>query len=434
MCETTITKKPSLELADIFLQHAQSYIEKHGVSVAQNKAIKAVSQCRTAALGGHVSRCNHCGVVEISYNSCRYRHCPKCQTMKQLRWLEARKAEILPVPYYHVVFTIPHELNGLASYNAPLIYNLLFQSAWSTLNTLGHDPKRLNGQMGMLAFLHTWGQNLSQHIHLHCLIPGGAITENEHQEKKWNAAGGKYLFPKRVLSALFRPIFIQGLKKAYKNNQIVFKGAGTPDANSVQFKKLIQLLYKKSWNVYAKAPFNGAKGGLEYLARYVSKTAISNHRLMSCEEGKVTFKWKDYADHSKEKLMVLDAHEFIRRYLSHVLPDGFMRVRSFGFLANACKTKNIALIRSLIAPQLPTTEIKMIPLESPPVQPTKNSTTRSSSEKVSELLVKESAVELIQRLIGIDVGLCKCCKVGRLEIIEALPSQKVVCASYWDSS
>lgn len=404
MCDQSIQQKPSVELADIFLKHASCYIEQHGVSVAQNKAIKAISQCRTATLGGHISRCNHCGVEAISYNSCRYRHCPKCQTVKQLRWLENRQAELLPVEYFHVVFTIPHELNGLASYNAPEIYNLLFQAAWLTIQTLGQDKKRLKGQMGMLSFLHTWGQNLSQHIHLHCMIPGGALGINEQQGKVWNPTSSGYLFPVKVMSKLFGKFFREGLRKAYQNKVFTFKNSIASYEQSETWEQLMSVLRGKSWNIYAKAPFNGVKGGLEYLARYVSKTAISNQRLISYNDEEVTFKWRDYSDENKTKQMTLDAAEFMRRYLSHVLPDGFMRVRSFGFLANACKAKNIELIRELISPH-------------------------KKEEKT--IKSKEPVTELIKRLIGVDIEQCSHCKIGRLQIIQSLPDTN---RRYWNSS
>lgn len=206
MCTQSTRQKKPVELADIFSQYAETYVAQHGASSVQYKAIHAITNCRTAALGGHTSRCNHCGALEISYNSCRYRHCPKCQKTKQIRWFEARKSELLPVPYFHVVFTLPHELNSIASYNPVLIYNLLFQAAWATVNTLGHDKKRLNGQMGMLAFLHTWGQNLSQHIHLHCMIPAGAIRVVDG-EPEWKACKEDYLFPVKVMGKLFGKLF-----------------------------------------------------------------------------------------------------------------------------------------------------------------------------------------------------------------------------------
>ena len=408
MCDQTVDRKKSIELADVFCQYGTDYIEQHGVSAAQNKVIKAIAHCRTSALGGHVSCCNHCGVKEISYNSCRYRYCPKCQTTKQLQWLEDRKAELLPVPYFHVVFTLPHELNALASYNPSVLYNLLFKAAWSTVNTLGQDKKRLGGTMGMLAFLHTWGQTLTQHIHLHCIIPGGALCDANGQ-KEWHETKPGYLFPVAVMSKLFGKIFITLLQKAFANNEFTFKGSIAELSKPKQFAALITQLKEKSWNVYAKEPFNGAEGGLEYLARYVSKTAIGNERILSCDNEKVSFTWRDYSDDNKSKIMMLDAHEFIRRYLSHVLPDGFMRIRSFGFLANACKTKNINLIRSLVNPE-----------ETNPYEK------KSKADK-------EPVVELIKRVTGVDIDLCKHCKIGRLEVIQLIPSVKQA-VLYEDSS
>ena len=293
-------------------------------------------------------RCNHCGALEIAYNSCGYRHCPKCQTPKKIRWLEARKAEVLPVPYFHVVFTIPHELNPIASYNPSVIYNLLFKAAWATVNTLGHDKKRLNGQVGMTAFLHTWNQKLNQHIHLHCMVPAGAINDVEG-ELQWRASKENYLFPHKIMSKLFGKLFLTELTKAFTNQALNFKGCIADLAKKQPFMKFRAHLSTKSWNVYAKEPFNGAEGGMEYLARYFTKTAIGNERLISFDAHQVTFKWRDSRHNNQTKTIKLEANEFIRRYLSHILPDGFMRVRYFGFLANAVKAKNITLIRSLLS-------------------------------------------------------------------------------------
>lgn len=396
MCNQPRCDKPSVELADVFLRYGDAYIEQHRVSTPQDKAIRALSRCRTAALGGHVTRCNHCGIEKNNYNSCRNRHCPKCQKTKQMRWLESRKSELLPVGYFHVVFTIPHELNGIASYNQSLIYNLLFKAAWIAVCELGKNSKDFGGLMGMLAFLHTWGQNLSQHIHLHCMIPGGALCDVDGQ-KQWKSSKLNYIFSVKVMAKFTGKVFLRLLKEAYKNNEITFGGSISELEKPAKFNQLIALLYKKSWNVYAKEPFNGAEGGLEYLARYVSKTAIGNDRIISHDNQQVTFKWRDYADESKEKIMALDAHEFIRRYLQHVLPNGFMRIRAFGFLANACKAKNIDLIRSQLTPH-----------------------EKSSRQDKKD---KEPIDELMMRLTGIDINLCQNCKIGHLETIGSLPSQ-----------
>lgn len=396
VCTHPRDSKPSVELADVFLRYGDAYIEQHGVSTPQDKAIRALSRCRTSALGGHITRCNHCGIEKNHYNSCRNRHCPKCQKTKQLRWLEARKSELIPVGYFHVVFTIPHELNGIASYNQSVIYNLLFKSAWIAVSTLGKKNKKFGGLMGMLAFLHTWGQNLSQHIHLHCMIPGGALCDIDGQ-KQWKSSEPDYLFSVKVMAKFTGKVFLRLLQAAYNNNELTFGGSITELEKAGTFAQLMTVLHQKSWNVYAKEPFNGAEGGLEYLARYVSKTAIGNERLLSHDNQKVTFKWRDYSDESKSKIMDLDAHEFIRRYLQHVLPNGFMRIRAFGFLANACKVKNINLIRSQLA--------------------------------ASELVVKsgkkdkEPIAELMMRLTGLDINLCHDCKIGRPVVTRTMLNQ-----------
>jgi hypothetical protein len=392
---TAAQSKASVELADIFRQHGAAFVAARGVSTAQHRAINAIQNCRTAALGGHVACCDICGIETIAYNSCRTRHCPKCQSTSKLRWLEKSTASLLPVQYFHVVFTIPHELNGLASYNAQIIYNLLFKAAWSTVNLLGQDKKRLGGTMGMQAFLHTWGQNLSQHIHLHCMIPGGALAE-QNGKTFWRACKPGFLFPVKVMSKLFGKIFLGLLVDAYQAKQFIFNGVIAEFSELKKFESLVQALRKKSWNVYAKAPFNGAQGGLEYLARYVNKTAISNERILSFDDEHVAFKWRDYADQNRSKIMKLEIHEFIRRFLTHVLPKGFMRVRSFGFLANPIKARSIEQILTLLA------------------QP----------KEEKEVPKNETTAELIKRVVGIDIELCKHCKKGRLHIIKRLPNFK----------
>ncbi len=464
MC-TEIDKQSrrSVELADLFAQSGETYIAQHGVSTIQYKAITAISSCRTAKLGGHVSCCNHCGALEIAYNSCRYRHCPKCQAPKKVRWLDARKAEVLPVPYFHVVFTLPHELNPIAAYNQETIYNILFKAAWGTVNTLGHDKKRLNGQMGMMGFLHTWNQQVNRHIHLHCMVPAGAIC-NADGKLQWNPSKKDYLFPVNVMAKLFSKLFLTELTKAFKNNELVFKGSIAHLAKESEFMKLkLQLKPRpKTWNVYAKEPFNGADGGMEYLARYFTKTAIGNERLISFNEQQITFKWRDSRDNNQTKLMTLEAHEFIRRYLSHILPHGFMRVRYFGFLANSVKAKNIALIRSLLpAHETQPAPTETVILESVPkagaialdttnpsisqeslkfeqsqlhplsceMQINNTSVTPFSAEKKTE-----SIAELMKRVVGVDITLCKHCKIGRLEKIQTILPGSLFLPTPWDTS
>jgi hypothetical protein len=386
MCVPNNRAKDSVELANIFNLYGDSYIKKHRLSKEQYKAVNAIRNCRTAALGGNVQRCSNCGVELISYNSCRNRHCPKCQALAKARWLNARQAELLPVEYFHVVFTIPHDLNGLANYNQEVIYNILFKAAWLTVKKLGYDPKRLGGLMGMLAALHTWGQNLSQHIHLHCIVPGGALAND-----KWISAKPGFLFPVKVMSKIFKGVFVNLLRQAYEKNQLKLQGIVADLAHPEAFTSLLNQLMQKDWCVYSKKPFNGAKGAVDYLAKYVYKTAISNNRILSCDNNSVTFNWRDYSDHNNIKIMTLDSHEFIRRFLTHVLPNGFIRIRSFGFLASSCKVKKIKQIASLL-----------------------HHTTPILTKE------KESTDKLMFRLTGIDINLCPKCKIGKLQTITTI--------------
>lgn len=399
MCEHSGREKSSTELADIFNLHADSYIEKYRLSKEQHKAVNAIRNCRTAALGGNIQRCPHCDTEFNSYNSCRNRHCPKCQSLAKARWLEARQAELLPVEYFHVVFTIPHELNAIAGCNQTIIYNILFKSAWKTIATLGKDEDRLGGLMGMLAALHTWGQNLYQHIHLHCIVPGGALRgedrkkdKEKDKDKEWISTKPGFLFPVKVISKMFKGIFVKLLRQAYENNDLKLQGA-IADLNQPEaFTALLNSLMQKNWCVYSKKPFNGAKGAVDYLAKYVYKTAISNSRILSCDNKEVSFNWRDYSDNNKIKTMTLDAHEFIRRFLTHILPDGFMRIRSFGFLANPCKKKKVAQILKILG-QNPKPTFK-----------------------------KESTEEIMLRLTGVDITLCPKCKTGKLQNIKNIPN------------
>jgi|GEM_PF-82640 len=471
MCNQQDKQRTSVELADIFVKHADTYIEERGVSTQQHKAINSISRCRTSALGGHALCCDHCGMQDISYNSCRYRHCPKCQTTKQLRWLDQRKSELLPTHYFHVVFTLPHEINHIASYNQALIYNMLFKAAWLTTDAFGKDENQLAGQVGMLALLHTWGQNLCQHIHLHCMIPGGALYDDDEGRKQWRSSKKDFLFSSKAMAKYFGKAFLTLLERANSNDELNLKGGIAGLSDSKTFGQLMVKLRKKSWNVYAKEPFNGAEGGVTYLARYFAKTAIGNERILSCNDNAVTFKWRDYSDDNKIKIMTLDAHEFIRRYLSHILPDGFMRVRSFGLLANACKAKNIAIIRDLLSgseqissasmatdlpatPPLDNKTMVMQPDEKPFIKVItsgENSALQPSENLIANALVtppacigdighpvvkvkeKESVAELMKRITGIDIERCKRCKVGRLEKTPLLPSTNQR-PELWDTS
>lgn len=377
-----------MELADIFRRHADAYCQSHRLTPEQHKVLHAIQNCRTSVLGGHVDQCNQCGATQCSYNSCRNRHCPKCESFKATRWLAARQAELLPVCYFHVVFTLPHELNNLVLYNKQKLYNLLFESAWETLKKLGKDPKRLRGEMGMLALLHTWGQTLTQHNHVHCIVPGGALQFGG----KWKSAK-KYLFPVKVMSKLFRGIFISKLRCLYQQEQLKLPDQLTKELTKNHFTKLANRLMKKDWVVYAKPPFAGPEKLLNYLGRYTHKIAISNYRILACDEKSVTFTWRDYADGNKVKIMTLEPQEFIRRFLSHVVPRGFMRIRSFGFLANACKAKKVTLIQK---------QLKHKP--------------RKSAEK-------KDVATLMFELTGKDITLCPYCKQGKLAHVNTLPSK-----------
>lgn len=372
--------KSSVELADIFRLHGEAYCKANRLTPEQYKVFYAIQNCRTSALGGHVVKCDHCGFLQNSYNSCRNRHCPKCESFKAAKWLDSKKAELLPVRYFHVVFTLPHELNNLVLYNKSILYHLLFSSAWETLKKLGKDPKRLNGEMGMLAILHTWGQTLTQHNHLHCIVPGGALQLNG----KWRFATN-YLFPVKVLSKLFRGIFVSKLREYYEKAQLTLPDQLTEKLLSHHFQPLLDVIMKKDWVVYAKPPFASPEKLMDYLGRYTHKIAISNYRILACDEEWVTFKWRDYSDDNKEKIMRLKPQEFIRRFLSHVVPDGFMRIRCFGFLANAVKAKKIQIIQK---------QLKYQP--------------KKSVEK------KDSATLMLE-LTGKDILLCPICKQGRLK-------------------
>jgi hypothetical protein len=391
--------KNSVELADVFRLHGKTYCQKNVLEPQQHKVINAINNCRTSALGGHAGQCDHCGNIHTSYNSCRNRHCPKCQSLKTAKWLDDRRQELLPVPYFHVVFTLPHELNTLLLYNKRELYSLLLQAAWETIKTLGQDPKRLDGLMGMLAILHTWGQDLAMHNHVHCIVPGGALTRGN----KWKASKSNYLFPVEVMSKIFRGIFVTGLRSLYDKHRLKIPDCFASKTNlniRENFEALLSNLMKKSWVVYSKKPFAGPEKLLDYLGRYVNKIAISNNRILGCDEESVTFKWRDYSDGNKMKVMKLKPEEFIRRFLRHVIPTGFMRVRFFGFLANASKKKNVAIIRELLS-----------------YKPTETGKQKKSTQS------------LMRELAGVDITLCQKCKIGHLHVIQIIQRP-----NYFDTS
>src|SRR5712692_9885217 len=339
--------RPLFEVADIIRAHGNSFIEKNRswLTWLQIRVLIAIEHCRTAALGGHLDRCCQCGYEATSFNSCRSRHCPKCQTNARNNWLAERSKELLPVKYVHVVFTIPHELSWLALQNKKVVYDLLFRCSAATLLEMAADPKHLGAEIGFLSVLHTWGQNLQHHPHVHCLIPAGGLSP-DHQ--RWVHPRYAFFLPVKVLSRVFRGKFIAGLKRAFKQNKLMFPGSVRRLADKKAFDAFLRPLFRHDWVVYAKRPFGGPQHVLHYLARYTHRVAISNHRIINVADGKVTFRWKDYAHKSKQRLMTVTAEEFLRRFLLHTLPRGFVRIRFCGFLANRRRCKLLSLCHRLL--------------------------------------------------------------------------------------
>ena len=340
--------RPILEVADIIRVSGNSFWEQHGSHYAwqHRKVMAAIVRCRTAALGGHRDQCSGCGHQAISYNSCRNRHCPKCQGNARARWLAARSAELLPVAYFHIVFTLPHELSALMLQNKRLLYDLLFRTSAATLLEVARDPKHLGADIGLLSVLHTWGQNLQHHPHVHCVVPAGGLALDGSQ---WVAASRKFFLPVRVLSRVFRGKFTAGLQQLLREGKLQFHGSLQGLAESERFREFLQMLFTKEWVVYAKPPFGGAEHVLHYLARYTHRVAISNHRLVSFKDDRVSFRWKDYASAGKQKIMTVSADEFLRRFLIHVLPKGLVRIRHFGLFANRRRAESLLRCRFLLS-------------------------------------------------------------------------------------
>ena len=339
--------RPDLEVADILRRHGDVYRANNAehLSRGQLKVMGAVEACRTATLGGHIERCGDCGHSQIAYNSCRNRHCPKCQAGAAREWLEARQADLLPVAYFHVVFTLPQPVAAIAYQNKAIVYAILFEAAAETLRTIAADKRQLGAEIGATMVLHTWGQTLTHHPHVHCIVPGGGLSSDAC---KWIACRAGFFLSVRVLSRLFRRLFLTKLMAAHHSGRLRFWGdlAGLSDIDV--FAARLAALRRVEWVVYAKRPFAGPEQVLAYLSRYTHRVAISNRRLVACKDGRVTFTWKDYANGAAPKRMTLDAGEFIRRFLLHVLPDGFQRIRHYGFLANGHRRAKVALIRKLL--------------------------------------------------------------------------------------
>jgi len=373
-----------VELAGVFARHGAAYQATHRLVPVQVRAMCAIEACRTAALGGHVERCDACGRLRYHYHSCRNRHCPKCQTRAKERWLAARRAELLPVPYFHLVFTLPHELNALAQGNPRALYALLFQSVSDTLIEFGANPRWLGGAIAATLVLHTWGQTLSQHLHLHCLIAAGALAHDGH----WITSRRGFLFPVMALSPAFRGKFLSGLKQLFHADALKLAGSSAPLADSTTQHLLFNTLHEKPWVVYAKRPFAGPAQVLDYLGRYTHRVALSNHRLVSCTDTEVRFRYKDYAHGNRPKVMALVPPEFIRRFLLHVLPRGFMRIRHYGLIANRAKREKLAQARTAL-----------------------------DRPRAAEPQRPESLEAFWLRVAHLDVHQCPHCHVGRMLVI-----------------
>ncbi len=379
---------PSLELADLFRLHGEDYRKTYRPSRRQQRVMRAIERCRTAALGGHVEQCEHCARRRISYNSCRNRHCPKCQSSAKAAWLDARRKELLPVPYFHVVFTLPHTLAPIALQNPRTVYRLLFQAVSQTLLLMASDPRHLGASIGFLAILHTWGQNLMHHPHIHCVVPAGGLSSDG---LRWVACRSRFLFPVRVLSRLFRRLFLELLEQAFEQDRLSFHGLLEGIAEPRAFRKLLHSARKREWVVYSKPPFGTPETVLDYLARYTHRIAVSNHRLIGFQDQRVTFSLKDYRKGGAKTTLTLHAHEFIRRFLLHVLPRGFVRIRYYGFLANRHRAENLQTCRCLLAEQ--------------PIVEADSMAGRSSGTGIAPAT-------------GADPSMCPFCKQGKLFLVE----------------
>jgi hypothetical protein len=332
-------------LAEIVRACGDAVARSHPLAAVQRRALRAIAACRTAALGGHRDTCDRCGATRLLYNSCRNRHCPACQTQGNERWLAARRAELLPIPYFHVVFTLPHALNALAQGNPRVVYDLLFRAATDTLLAFGRDPRHLGGTIGVTAILHTWGQTLTQHVHLHCLVTGGALSPDG---TRWIARRAAFLFPVRALAVVFRAKCLDALRAAHVGHRLACAGGTATLGDPTAFARFLDTLHTTDWVVYAKPPFGGADHVLAYLARYTHRVAISQHRLVDFLDGTVRFRYRDYADHDRLKVLALDGTEFLRRFLLHVLPTGFVRIRHAGLFGNRDRHARLDRCRALL--------------------------------------------------------------------------------------
>jgi hypothetical protein len=346
--------RPPLEVADLVRAAGDAFIERNRrwIRWKHVKVLLAIARCRTTALGGHLDECTRCGHRAISYNSCRNRHCPKCQAGARERWIAARQKELLPTRYLHVVFTLPGHLAPLVLQNKKVIYDLLFRTSAETLLQVARDPRHLGAEIGFFSVLHTWSQKLTAHPHVHCVVPAGGLSPDH---TRWMRSRDNYFLPKEVLGELFRGKFVNALKQAFQNGQLQFHGDLKLLAQPKIFAAWLRPLHRQDWVVYLKRPFGGPEYVLRYLGRYTHRVAISNRRLVSFADGQVTFRWRDSADHNKQKLLTLPVDEFLRRFLLHILPQGFVRIRHFGFLANRKRATTVPLCHQLLGSTSPPT-------------------------------------------------------------------------------
>ncbi len=399
--------RPKLEVADVFRRYGDVYREQHGASMstAQRRVMTAIEVCRTAALGGHLERCDQCGHERNCFNSCRDRHCPKCQSLARAQWIEDRQSELLDCPYYHVVFTVPEEIAAIAYQNKEVVYDILFRTTAETLKIIAADPKHLGAEIGFFAVLHSWGQNLVHHPHLHCVVPGGGLSPDG---QRWVPCRRRFFLPVRVLSSLFRRRFLESLQKAFDAGKLQFFGSLESLREPHAFGRLLARMKDLKWVVYAKRPFAGAQQVLDYVGRYTHRVAISNNRLLDLENDQVRFQWKDYRDGDQVKVMALAAEEFIRRFLLHVLPDGFQRIRYYGFLGNRYRQEKLAQCRRLLGMSVPAQQTPSAP--------------------------EQDYRDRYEELTGRSLRQCPQCRQGRMLVVEILDRTLGKFPAFIDSS
>jgi len=390
-------ERPKWEVADIFRRYGEAYRQQHdgSLSTAQRRVMTAIEVCRTAALGGHLERCDCCNHERPCYDSCGDRHCPKCQSLARAAWVEKRTAEVLPTHYFHVVFSVPEQIASIAYQNKAVVYDILFRAVAETLTTIGADPKHLGAEIGFFAVLHSWGQNLMFHPHLHCVVPGGGISPDD---SRWISCRPHFFLPVRVLSRLFRRLFLTYLQEAFDAGNLQFFSSLEALRDPQAFQCHLDSVRNLEWVVYAKPPFAGPQQVVDYVGRYTHRVAISNQRILDIKNGQVKFIWRDYRDHNQQKIMPLSADEFIRRFLLHVLPNGFHRIRYYGFLANPHRKQKLELCRQLLG---------AVPSPTPPV---------GSSEPVTP----EDYRDRYDRLTGRSLRECPVCHRGHMIAVQAL--------------